>query len=90
MPIFSFSSSFFSYCFYYYTGILSQKYKIQLEKKTRHKNLIFSNSIDFIYEYFNFENKVKKNFLSKAVKYLGKNNKINKILTNVADNGFMI
>ena len=63
---------------------------IDFEKKTRHKNLIFSNSIDFIYEYFNFENKVKKNFLSKAVKYLGKNNKINKILTNVADNGFMI
>ena len=63
---------------------------IDFEKKTRHKNLIFSNSVDFIYEYFNFENKVKKNFLSKAVKYLGKNNKINKILTNVADNGFMI
>ena len=53
-------------------------------------DIIFSNSVDFIYEYFNFENKVKKNFLSKAVKYLGKNNKINKILTNVADNGFIV
>ena len=61
----------------------------EFEKKSKHINYVFSNGIDFIYEYFNFENKVKKNFLSKAVKYLGKNNKINKILTNVADNGFI-
>ncbi len=62
---------------------------IDFEKKTKHKNFIFSNSIDFIYEYFNFENKIKKNYLSKALKYLGKSHKINKIFTNVADNGFI-
>ena len=40
-------------------------------KKKRDTKTIFSNSIDFIYEYFNFENKEKK-FPSKAVKYLGR------------------
>jgi len=34
--------------------------------------------------------KINDSNIKKAVKYLGKNNKINKILTNVADNGFII
>ena len=56
----------------------------------KHKNFIFSNSIDFIYEYFNFENKIKNNILSKTVKYLGKNYRINKYFTKIADSGLII
>ena len=40
------------------------------ENKTRHRNYIFSNGIDFIYEYFNYENKINNNILSKTVKYI--------------------
>ena len=56
----------------------------------KHKNFIFSNGVDFIYEYFNFENKIKNNILSKTVKYLGKNHAINKYFTKIADSGLMI
>ena len=60
---------------------------IEFEKKMRHKNYIFLNGIDFIHEFFNFERKFKNNFLSRSVKLLGENPKINKLFTNIADKG---
>ena len=34
------------------------------EKVTKNKNFLFSNSVDFIYEVFNFDKKIKsKNFI---------------------------
>ena len=60
------------------------------EKNTKHKNYIFSNGIDFIYEYFNFENKINNNFLSNTVKYIGRNKVINKYFKKFADNGVNI
>ena len=60
---------------------------IQFEKKIKHMNYIFSNGIDFIHEFFNFERKFKNNFLSSSVKLLGENPKINKLFTNIADRG---
>jgi len=60
------------------------------EKKTKHKNYIFLNSIDFVYEFFNLETKFSNNILSKSVKLLGKNKFINKFFTNIADNGIQI
>jgi len=62
---------------------------IDFERKTRHKNYIFSNGIDFIYEFFNSESKLGNNILSKSVQFVGKNKTINKIFTNYADNGFI-
>ncbi len=59
------------------------------EKKIRHKNYIFSNSIDFIYEFFNFERKINSKFLSKSIQTFGKNSSINKIFTKIADQGFV-
>ena len=59
------------------------------EKNTKHKNYIFSNSIDFLYEFFNFESKNKSNLLSKVVQVLGKNNKTNKLFTKFADEGII-
>ena len=41
-------------------------------KKMKHKNFIFSNGIDFIYDFFNLERKIKNNILSKSVQLLGK------------------
>ena len=54
------------------------------------KNFVFSEGINFIYEYFNFENKIRNNILSKTVKYLGKNYTINKYFTKIADSGLII
>ena len=62
---------------------------IDFEKKTKHKNYIFSNGIDFIYEYFNFENKINNDILSKTVKILGKNRFANKYFKKFADNGII-
>ena len=36
---------------------------IKNSKNTKHRNFIFSNGIDLIYEFFNYEGKLKNNFL---------------------------
>ena len=59
----------------------------EFEKNLKHKNYIFSNSIDLIQEFFNFERKLDNNILSKSLKILGKNNFVNKLFTKVADEG---
>ena len=59
----------------------------EFEKKIRHKNYIFSNSIDLVQEFFNFERKLNNDIFSKSVKLIGKNPSINKIFTEIADKG---
>jgi len=62
----------------------------EFEKKTKHTNFIFSNGIDFIYEIFNFEKKIKDKGLSKILRYFGKNKKLTNTLIKFADRGFII
>ncbi len=57
------------------------------EKKLKHKNYIFLNSIDLIHEFFNFDRKIKSSILSNSVKILGKNSFINRMFTQIADKG---
>jgi len=66
---------------------LDKSVNIEFENKVRHKNLIFSNGVDFIYKFFNFERKINKKFLSKSVQLIGNYPKIKKIFTKIADNG---
>ena len=63
---------------------------IDFEKRMKHKNYLFSNGIDFIYEYFKFENKLRSSFLSNQLKIIGSNKKINSFFTKVADRGLPI
>ena len=63
---------------------------IKFENKMKYQNYIFSNGIDFIYEFFKLESKTKKNILGKFIKGLGKNNTINKAFSNFADRGIQI
>ena len=63
---------------------------LDFEKNTRYKNYLFSNGIDFIYEFFNLENKLNTNNFSKSLKYLGKNKIFNNFFTKFADNGIVI
>ena len=71
---------------------LSLDYSInsEFENKTKHKNFIFANGIDFIHEFFNFERKIQNNSLSKSIQFLGKQPSINKVFTNLADKGINI
>ena len=62
----------------------------EFEKKIKHKNFIFSNGIDLIHEFFNFERKMNSNLLSKSVQFLGKNSSVNKLFTRIADKGTLI
>ena len=59
----------------------------EFENKSKAKNIIFSNGIDFLHEFFNLESKTNTNLLSKSVKFLGKNPSINKMFTKIADQG---
>ncbi len=63
---------------------------IQFEKKLKHKNYIFSNSIDLIHEFFNFERKINSGVISQSVKALGSSPFLNKIFTKIADRGTLI
>ena len=58
-----------------------------LKSKPRHKNFIFSNGIDFIYEFFNIEKKIKNKNLTKILKDIGKNKDFNNFLIKFADKG---
>jgi len=60
------------------------------ENVMRHKNFLFSNGVDFIYEIFNFENKIDNNILSRSIKFFGNNKIVNKFFTKYADNGIVI
>ncbi len=62
----------------------------EFEQELRHRNLIFSSGIDLVYEFFNFERKIKNNILSKTVQFLGKNSRVNKIFTEIADQGVIL
>jgi len=62
----------------------------EFEKKTKDKNYLFLNGIDFIYEFFNFENKINSNILSESINLLGKNKIFNNFFTKLADKGIVI
>ena len=63
---------------------------LAMQKKIKHKNLIFSNGIDLVHEFFNFERKINSTFLSKSDQFLGKNSSVNKLFTSIADKGTLI
>ena len=57
------------------------------EKKTKHKNYLFSSGIDFVYEFFNLESKMNNNILSKSIQLIGKNKSLIKSFEKIANNG---
>ncbi len=62
----------------------------EFENKTKHINFIFSNSIDFIYEFFNFDKELKNKNFTKIVKIIGKNKILNDVFIKYADRGLRI
>ena len=59
----------------------------EFEKKTKNKNFIFSNSIDFIYEFFNIQKQSKSKILSKILKTAGKSKGLTNYFIKLADKG---
>ena len=60
---------------------------IEFEKETKNKNFLFSNSVDFIYEVFNFDKKIKSKNFNKILKIIGKNKSISDYFIKLADRG---
>ena len=59
----------------------------EFEKNVKYKNFIFSNGVDLIHEFFNFERKTNNSVLSKSIQILGKNPSANKAFIKIADEG---
>ena len=59
----------------------------EFEKNLKYKNFIFSNGVDLIHEFFNFERKTKNSVLSKSIQMIGKNSSANKVFIKIADKG---
>ena len=68
---------------------LDSSVNFEFEKKIKHRNFIFSNGIDLIYEFFNIERKIKSKLLSQSVKFISNHPQINKIFTKIADKGVL-
>ncbi len=62
----------------------------EFQKNSQDKNYIFSTGIDWIYELFNLESRIKSNLLNQSIKKIGNNKIINTILKKFADNGIRI
>ena len=68
---------------------LDETINIEFEKELKHKNYIFSEGIDFIYEFFNIERKLNNKVLGQSIKVIGKNPYLNKLFTRIADKGLI-
>ena len=62
----------------------------EFQKISKDKNYIFSTGIDWIYELFYFETKIKSNLISKSINIIGKNKFINSFFKKYADRGLRI
>ena len=69
---------------------LDQTVCVEFQNKTKAGNFIFSEGIDFIYEYFNSENKTKNDLIDTSIKYIGKNKYINEYFKKIANEGLQI
>tara|TARA_B100001540_G_scaffold288325_1_gene283461 strand:- start:793 stop:1887 length:1095 start_codon:yes stop_codon:yes gene_type:complete len=60
----------------------------EFENKTKHLNYIFASSIDFIFDFFKFDNKFNNNYSNKLFYFLEKNSLFKKYSTKFSDKGF--
>ena len=66
---------------------LDESVCIEFQNNTRSKNFVFSEGINFIYEYFNFENKIANNFIDTTARLIGRNKSLNRYFKKIADIG---
>ena len=61
----------------------------EFENKSKHKNYIFSQGIDFVYEFFNTESNINNDISTKFVELFANNKIANKFFTKLADEGIV-
>ena len=59
------------------------------ENKSKSSNFIFSSGVDFIYEFFKFDNRIKNNFSKPIFDYFDNKTQLNKYLKNLANDGLI-
>ena len=59
----------------------------EFEKETKNKNFLFSNSVDFIYEAFNFDKKIRSKNFNKILRIVGRNKNLSSFFIKLADRG---
>ena len=59
----------------------------EFEKATKNKNFLFSNSVDFIYEAFNFDKKIRSKSFNEILRIVGKNKNLSGYFIKIADRG---
>jgi len=69
---------------------IDKSINIEFQNNVKHKNLIFSNGVDLIYEFFNIERNLKSKYLSQSIQLISKYPSINKIFKKIADEGILI
>ena len=62
----------------------------EFENNTKHYNYIFTSGIDFIYEFFKFDYKIKNNISNIFFKIIDKNKNLNKFFTSYANKGSVL
>ena len=62
----------------------------EFEKKTKHRNFIFSEGIDLIYNFFDQERKINGKLISNSLKHLGKNKYFKEFFSKLADEGLRL
>ena len=62
----------------------------EFQKRTKNKNFIFSNGVDFIYNFFNFDKQIKGKHLNNFLKYLGTKKIFINSVIKLADKGLNI
>ena len=60
---------------------------LDFEKETKNKNFLFSTSIDFIYEIFHFDKKIRNKIFNNILKFFGKNKSLTNFFIKIADKG---
>ena len=60
---------------------------MNLKKKTKNKNFLFSRSIDFIHEIFTFDKDINNKNFNNFLKVIGKNKNLTNYFIKLADKG---
>ena len=66
---------------------IDQSVCIEFQNNVKSKNFVFSEGINFIYEYFNSENKIGEDLIDSTARLIGRNKILNKYFKNIADMG---
>tara|TARA_A100001015_G_scaffold320955_1_gene449333 strand:+ start:1619 stop:2701 length:1083 start_codon:yes stop_codon:yes gene_type:complete len=59
----------------------------EFQNQTKSDNFIFSEGIDFVYEFFNSQNTIRNKLVDTTIKYIGKNKFLNEYFKKIADVG---